>query len=211
MVEVATTSTDRLIRLITDILDLERMTAGHLTVHPTPTQACQLIEAAVEETALLAEGAKVGIRVTGTPGQVLADHDRVLQILTNLVGNAIKFSDPGSVVELRTTILEDRVRFDVVDQGPGIPVEHLEVIFEPFRQADASDTRRHGGTGLGLAICRGIVEEHQGRIWVASETGRGSTFSFTLPRSDLSEQSRLAPEVGGGAADQSSVLQEPGQ
>lgn len=211
MVEVATTSTDRLIRLITDILDLERMTAGHLTVHPKPTQARRLIEAAVEETAVLAAGAKIGIRVTGAPGEVLADPDRVLQILTNLLGNAVKFSDPGSVVELRTTIVDDQVRFDVVDQGPGVPVEQLEVIFEPFRQVDASDTRRHGGTGLGLAICRGIVEEHQGRIWVASETGRGSTFSFTLPRSDVSEQSRLAPEVGGGSADQSGLLEEPGQ
>nr|WP_238338190.1 PAS domain S-box protein [Pedococcus badiiscoriae] len=184
MVEVATTSTDRLIRLITDILDLERMTAGHLRVHPTPTAARQLIQAAVEETAVLAERAQVGIRVTHTPGEVLADPDRILQILTNLVGNAVKFSDPGTVVQLSTTAVDGHVRFDVTDQGPGIPTEQLEVIFEPFRQADASDTRHHGGTGLGLAICRGIVEEHDGRIWVASEMGRGSTFSFTLPRTD---------------------------
>ncbi|HEV7196668.1 MAG TPA: PAS domain S-box protein [Pedococcus sp.] len=211
MVEVATTSTDRLIRLITDILDLERMTAGHLTVHPEPTAASRLIEAAVEETAVLAECAQVGITVTNTPGEVMADPDRVLQILTNLVANAVKFSDPGTVVQLRTTVVDGHVRFDVVDQGPGVPADQLEVIFEPFRQADASDTRLHGGTGLGLAICRGIVEEHHGRIWVASERGRGSTFSFTLPRSDPSEETRLAPEVDGGATDQPGVLEEPRQ
>ena len=182
MVDVATTSTDRLIRLITDILDLERMTAGYLTVHPEPTGADDLIAAAAEETAMLAQGAEVGITVGATCGRVLADRDRVIQILSNLVGNAVKFSEPGSAVELRSTPIDGYVRFDVTDQGPGIAADQLEAIFEPFRQVDGSDTRRHGGTGLGLAICRGIVEQHHGLIWATSEPGRGSTFSFTLPR-----------------------------
>ncbi|QGN57258.1 PAS domain S-box protein [Nostocoides sp. HKS02] len=178
MVDVATTSTDRLIRLITDILDLERMTAGHLTVHPQPTAAEELIAAAVDETAVFAQASQVGITVGATCGRVLADRDRVIQILSNLVGNAVKFSEPGSAVQLCSTLVEGYVRFDVTDQGPGIAADQLEAIFEPFRQVDASDTRRHGGTGLGLAICRGIVEQHHGLIWATSEPGRGSTFSL---------------------------------
>jgi PAS domain S-box-containing protein len=184
MVEVGTHSADRLIRLITDILDLERMTAGHVTVQPRVADAGPLVAAAVEETAVLAASAQVSIMVGDTPGVVLADPDRLIQILCNLVGNAVKFSDPGSAVELSTTVLEEHVRFDVADHGPGIPADQLEEIFQPFWQADASDTRRHGGTGLGLAICRGIVEQHNGRIWASSEPEVGATFSFVLPRGD---------------------------
>jgi signal transduction histidine kinase len=138
----------------------------------------------VEETAVLAAGAQVSITVGNTPGVVLADPDRVIQILSNLVGNAVKFSGPGSAVELSTTVLDEHVRFDVADHGPGIPADQLEEIFQPFRQVDASDTRRHGGTGLGLAICRSIVEQHNGRIWASCKPGIGATFSFTLPRGD---------------------------
>jgi PAS domain S-box-containing protein len=184
MVEVGTTSADRLIRLITDILDLERMTAGHLTAHPRTAEAGPLIAAAVEEIAVVAAGAEVSITVGNTPGAVLADPDRVIQILSNLIGNAVKFSGPGSAVELSTIVLDEHVRFDVADHGPGIPADQLEEIFQPFRQADASDTRRHGGTGLGLAICRSIVEQHNGRIWASCKPGVGATFSFTLPRGD---------------------------
>jgi len=184
MVEVGTTSVDRLIRLITDILDFERMTAGRMTAHPRIAAAGPLITATVEEIAVLAAAAQVSVKAGNTPGAVLADPDRVLQILTNLIGNAVKFSDPGSTVELSTTVLEEHVRFDVVDDGPGIPPDQLDEIFQPFRQVDASDSRRHEGTGLGLAICRSIVEQHKGRIWASSEPGVGATFSFTLPRAD---------------------------
>lgn len=180
MVEVATVSTERLVRLINDILDVETMAAGKLNVHPRSTSARSLVGTTVEEMAGLAESSGVEIRVGRTEGTVLADPDRIVQTLGNLVGNAIKFSPAGSRVEIATAVQGDLVRFDVVDEGPGIPADQLEKVFEPFRQVDGSDTRPQGGTGLGLAISRGLVERHGGRIWATSEPGEGTTVSFTL-------------------------------
>ena len=184
MVEVATTSTDRLIRLINDILDVERMAVGKLVLHTQPTSAQDLVQAAVEEMAGLAHASDVSIRISGDDGTVLADPDRVVQTLTNLLSNAVKFSPTGEVVEVATVAEPRHIRFDVHDSGSGIPSGQLESIFEHFRQADASDTRQKGGTGLGLAICRGLVEKHGGQIWATSEPDQGSTLSFTLPRAD---------------------------
>lgn len=181
MVEVATRSTDRLIRLINDILDVERMAAGKLALEPRLTSAGALVRTTVEEMTTLAQASSVTLCVGETPGVVWADADRVVQALTNLVGNAVRFSPSGSTVDVTTEELDDCVRFDVRDHGPGIPPEQIEVVFERFRQADASDNRHNGGTGLGLAICRGLVEAHGGRIWATSVPGSGATFSFTLP------------------------------
>jgi PAS domain S-box-containing protein len=181
MVHVAMTSTDRLIRLITDILDVERIAAGQLALHRDTAQVRGLIATAVEETAVLATERDVRVEIGDTPGVVLADGDRVIQILTNLIGNAIKFSPARSTVELSTSVTGHEVRFDVADHGRGVEARDLDVIFEPFRQADSSDTRDHGGSGLGLAICRGLVEQHGGRICAGPTPGGGATFSFTLP------------------------------
>jgi signal transduction histidine kinase len=175
------TSTDRLIRLITDILDVERIAAGQLALHRDTAQVRGLIATAVEETAVLATERDVRVEIGDTPGVVLADGDRVIQILTNLIGNAIKFSPARSTVELSTSVTGHEVRFDVADHGRGVEARDLDVIFEPFRQADSSDTRDHGGSGLGLAICRGLVEQHGGRICAGPTPGGGATFSFTLP------------------------------
>ncbi|MGZ4501381.1 MAG: ATP-binding protein [Nocardioidaceae bacterium] len=182
MVDVATMSADRLIRLINDILDVERMAAGKLTLHAQPNEARSLVETAVEEASGLAAEAGVRLVVTSAAGTVRADRDRVVQVLTNLLGNAVKFSPAGSSVEVGTTELAAEVRFDVHDRGHGIPADQLEEIFERFRQADASDTRTKGGTGLGLTICRGLVQRHGGRIWAERRPGGGATLSFTLPR-----------------------------
>jgi signal transduction histidine kinase len=181
MVEVATSSSDRLIRLINDILDVERMAADKLSLTPELTTAESLVKATVSEMAALAEASGITLRVGKTPGVVWADFDRVVQALTNLVGNAVKFSPTGSTVDLGAEELDGWVQFDVRDRGPGIPADQFTAVFEHFRQADASDTRQKGGTGLGLAICRGLVEAHGGRIWVSSILGKGATFSFTLP------------------------------
>lgn len=182
MVEVASDSSDRLIRLINDILDVERMAAGKLRLRHEQVDVMQLVATAVDETSPLAHDAGVRIEVGAVFGSVWADRDRVVQTLTNLLGNAVKFSPQGSVVRLTVVAGEWQVRFDIVDEGPGIPVEQLEEIFNRFQQVDASDTRSKGGTGLGLAICRGIVEQHGGDIWATSDgLGTGATFSFTLP------------------------------
>jgi signal transduction histidine kinase len=106
----------------------------------------------------------------------------VVQVLVNLLSNAAKFSPPGAVVEVVAENRGEQALFQVRDRGRGIPADKLDAIFERFRQVDSSDARDKGGTGLGLAICRSIVQQHGGRVWVASEWGKGSTFFFTLPR-----------------------------
>ncbi len=111
-----------------------------------------------------------------------ADRERIVQTLTNLISNAIKFSAAGSKVWLTSTLQETEVLFSVKDRGRGIPEDKLETIFERFQQVDASDSRKKGGTGLGLAICRHIVEQHKGKIWVESVYGEGSTFYFSIPQ-----------------------------
>lgn len=180
MVSLASSSTDRLVRLIDDLLDVERMAANKLAVDPIMMDTGPLIATAVGEMRGLAEAAGVTLAVEPDAGRVWADPDRIVQTLTNLIGNAVKFSPEGSTVHIRTSAHDDHVRFDVRDEGPGIPESELESVFERFRQVDASDTRAKGGTGLGLAICRGLVERHGGRIWATNAPGPGARFSFTL-------------------------------
>ncbi|HEX8274298.1 MAG TPA: PAS domain S-box protein [Longimicrobiaceae bacterium] len=184
LVEIALQNTDRLARLVDDILDTERIAAGKLPISPQPTDAAELMERAAEPLREMAERAGVALEVDPLPAALLADPDRVIQTLTNLLANAIKFSPEGSVVRLDARGRGPRVLFRVADQGPGIPHDRREVIFEPFRQLDSSDSRRKGGTGLGLAICRSIVREHGGEIWVEDAPGGGSVFCFTLPAAE---------------------------
>lgn len=181
MVEMATVSSDRLIRLINDMLDVERMATGKLALHLRPVQVHSLFEAAIAEMEGLADASGVKLVIRESEGVVLADHDRIVQTLNNLLSNAVKFSEPGGTVELGASVEDGQVSLEVRDTGPGIPTDQLETVFEPFRQGDASDTRQKGGSGLGLAICRGLVDRHGGRIWATSREGAGTTMAFTLP------------------------------
>ena len=181
MVEIAVENTDRLVRLINDILDIERIDSGQIDLHQEPCDAAELIESAIQAVGQVAAEAQVRLIADAQPGALLADPDRVLQTLTNLISNAVKFSPAGGTVRVSSVRCDDEVLFQVSDEGRGIPADKLETIFERFQQVDASDAREKGGTGLGLAICRTIVEQHGGRIWVESELGAGSTFSFVLP------------------------------
>jgi signal transduction histidine kinase len=122
--------------------------------------------------------------------EVLADPGRIEQVLHNLLDNAAKYSNPGSPIEVETTIRDQQVLISVKDHGDGIPSHEVERIFEPFYRGENSRRRGNRGTGLGLAICRGIVESHDGRLWVESKPGLGSTFFFTLPLA-----ARDAPET----------------
>ena len=181
MAEIAVSNTDRLIRLINDILDIERMESGRVTMERTACDAAALMAQAAEVTGDMAEKAGVTLLLSPEPVRLWADPDWIIQTFTNLLSNAIKFSPRGGTVWLEAQRQGDEVLFQVKDQGRGIPAENLESIFERFQQVDASDTREKGGTGLGLAICRSIAQKHGGRIWAESTVGEGTTIFLTLP------------------------------
>ncbi len=182
MVQIATQNAERLVRLISDTLDLERLESGSMALERDWAHADAVAQRAVETLRGMAEECGVRLEAAIPPGLPLwVDADRVEQVLVNLVSNAIKFSPAGSLVRLTAERRGGEVLFAVIDRGRGIPDSKLEHVFERFRQVDSSDAREKGGTGLGLAICRSIVQQHGGRIWAASEVGAGSTFFFTLP------------------------------
>ncbi len=182
MLQIAAQNSDRLVALINDMLDLDRMHSGRLEMEPALHAVEPLVQQALDAVQGAAAELQVRLEARVDPGlHVWADAGRVVQVLVNLLSNAAKFSPAGALVEV---IAEDRgsnALFQVRDRGRGIPADRLDDIFERFRQVDSSDARDKGGTGLGLAICRTIVQQHGGRIWVASEWGKGSTFFFTLP------------------------------
>jgi PAS domain S-box-containing protein len=181
LLQVANTNIERLVRLINDLLDLQRMEAGQITLNLKECVTTEIVRQVVLEMSALAETANIRLETRVQPVVVDCDPDRILQTLTNLINNAIKFSENGTAIVIECEAREGEVVFRVIDEGRGIPPEKLDSVFERFLQLDASDARKIGGTGLGLSICRTIVMQHKGRIW-AENNGRGSTFSFTLPR-----------------------------
>lgn len=181
MLGLAVQNTDRLVRLVSDILDSERLEAQGPVLARERTSAADLMAHAGELMKPLAESAGLKLEIQPQPLSLYVKIDAILQALTNLLSNAIKFSNPGSTVRLECREVGGSAEFRVTDQGLGIPRDKLESIFGRFQPVDASDSRRRGGTGLGLSICRRIVERHGGKIWVESELGHGSTFVFTLP------------------------------
>ena len=181
MVDIALVSSDRLSRLINEILDIERIESGTLSMDLGVHQAQALIEAAVGQVQVIAEESGVRVSTGRTEGQVFADADRVVQTLLNLLGNAIKFSHRGGSVSVRTESRGAFVEFAIQDDGRGIPEDKLDQIFSRFEQVDSSDAREKGGSGLGLSISRSIVERLGGRIWAVNNDGAGATFLFTVP------------------------------
>jgi PAS domain S-box-containing protein len=184
MVEMAIANSDRLIRLVNDILDFDRVGKGKLPLNRQPVEATVLLRRAADVAYPQANQARITLRIDAPPVQVLADEGRILQVLNELVANAIKFSPSDTTIRLSahpSSQVPGQVSFSVEDQGRGISPEKLERIFDRFQQGDASDSRALGGTGLGLALCRSIVEQHGGRIWAESTPGQGSKFQFTLP------------------------------
>ena len=194
MVEIALESSERLTRLINEILDMERIESGSMPMQIGSHDVASLLAAADDQVRVLAGGAGIVVEIGAARGQVVADADRVVQTLINLVGNAIKFSSPGSVVTLSAVPDGTDILFTVRDQGRGVPENRLDVIFERFEQVDSSDAREKGGTGLGLSISRSIVERLGGRIWAENNLDGGSTFSFTLPEATPPEQDPLLPD-----------------
>jgi PAS domain S-box-containing protein len=189
MVKAGVENTDRLVRLVGDILDLERIESGTVSVEKKPCDASSLLEQAVALMRVTAESRGITMSSDAHPLTFWADPDRIMQVLINLLSNAIKFSPQGSAIHANAGPKDGEVVFSVRDTGRGIPPNKLSQIFERFQQVDAGDSREKGGTGLGLAICRSIVTQHNGRIWVESTPGQGSTFFFSLPAHDPSTDS----------------------
>ncbi len=183
LVGIAHANSQRLVRLINDILDVEKIESGQMTFSMEAVDLTDLVKRALDAMNGLA--GELGVKmVLTTPDvvEVRGDADRLMQVVTNLLSNAAKFSPPGESVEVSVARVEDgRVRVSVRDHGPGVPEGFRERIFSKFAQADGSDTRKLGGTGLGLAISREIVERHGGRISFDSPPGEGATFHVDLP------------------------------
>ncbi len=185
LVGVASASSERLVRLIGDVLDIQKMEAGQMDYQRSVQPVAPVVDGAVAAMASFAGQSGVRLAFEAGPGAAAlraeVDRDRLTQVLTNLLSNAIKFSEAGSAVLTRLEARGDRLRIAVVDHGAGIPAAFRERVFQRFAQADSADSRRKGGTGLGLSICRTIVEEHGGRIWFDSVEGEGTTFFVELP------------------------------
>jgi PAS domain S-box-containing protein len=199
IIEIVSESSDRLGRLVENILNVERLQSGQISLSKQPCNIADLMLKVVEMMQMIANLAEITLLISGQPAQVDVDADRIIQVLTNLLGNAIKFSPVGATIRLTSELLETNTEASSVlpglhastslpclliavkDRGCGIPTAQITTIFERFQQVDSSDSRAKGGTGLGLAICRYLVEQHGGQIWAESILGEGSSFYFTLP------------------------------
>ncbi len=184
---IAVEDTERLTRLVNDMVDIQRLKLGRFSLARRDCDAALLVHQAADAVQPLAEGAGIRLEVAAEPAALHADPDRVVQTLTNLLTNAIRFSPKETTVQVRAARQQDTVLFQVMDQGCGIEKEMQEAVFERFRQVKDASARSQGGLGLGLSVCRGIVEQHGGRIWVDSEPGKGCTFSFTVPAASENE------------------------
>lgn len=186
LIDIAYKNSERLVRLINDILDVEKIESGRMEMDLKRQDLMKLIEQAIEANRSYGDSYGVSFMITeGLPGtQVNVDHDRLMQVMANLLSNAAKFSPAGGKVEIAVGKGKRGVRVSVTDKGAGIPLAFHERIFQKFSQADSSDTRQKGGTGLGLSISKAIIENMGGEIGFESTGGTGAMFYFELPSED---------------------------
>ena len=183
LLEIADSNSERLLRLIEDLLDLQSLGNARMRFRFSVESLGQIVEQSVETNRAYAQQYNVRLRLFRplSAEYVRVDRDRFIQVLTNLISNAVKFSPPGAQVRVFTETLDYGVRVSVEDHGPGVPPEFRDRIFERFAQADSSNSRNKGGTGLGLSISKSLIEGMNGRIGFTSDVGRGSIFFIELP------------------------------
>jgi two-component system sensor histidine kinase GlrK len=182
LLTIVAEESNRLIQLVNSLLDLSKLEAGIAAFQFLKADLAPLITRVIREIEPLAEAKGIRIKrdIQESP-RVSMDTERILQVLRNLLGNAIKFTPQGGVIEISLQAKDGVVEVCVSDTGPGIPEEQTAIIFDKFRQAVHEGSRKIQGTGLGLAIVKQIIQSHGGRVWVESAVGRGSTFRFSLP------------------------------
>src|ERR1039457_192123 len=200
LLRIASSNTERLIRLINDILDLERMESGRAPLKLRRCSILDLAREAVDTMTAMADVASIHLELTcNAPRDSIyfdADADRILQVLTNLLSNAIKFSPEDSKVSVQIDSDTNSVALKVVDRGRGIPAGKLDAVFDRFQQIESGDSSKKGGTGLGLAICRSIIQQHGGAIWAQpNKTGLGTTLWVQLSRSARASDSSLGGRI----------------
>ncbi|MDD4956842.1 MAG: PAS domain S-box protein [Candidatus Omnitrophica bacterium] len=182
LLEMITRNADRLTRLINDVLDFQKLGLDKVEMDLRPNNINDCISETVESMSLLSneKGLKLGVELDGGLPEIKFDKDKITQVLTNLINNAIKFTEEGGV-KVRSGIMDNAVHVRVEDTGLGIRPEDIPKLFQSFHQLKGPNERKPGGTGLGLVICREIIKRHGGKIWAESEPGKGSVFHFLLP------------------------------
>jgi PAS domain S-box-containing protein len=194
LVEIAHKNSERLILLVNDLLDMEKIEAGKMELNASPVKLMPLLQQALDGNRAYAEQYRVGFELEGdlADAMVNLDANRMMQVLANLLSNAVKYSPAGGMVRMAAERRDLLIRIAVKDNGPGIPDEFKERIFQKFAQADSSDTRKKGGTGLGLSITKAIVEHMGGRIWFDSQPNVQTAFNIEFPE----WVERKLPEIG---------------
>jgi signal transduction histidine kinase len=196
LLKLADSSTMRMLTLIKDLLDIEKMEAGMLELETCSTMVTDLFEQSAHNISAMAAERSVKIESKPCDLSVQVEPARIVQVLVNLLSNAVKFSPNDSVITLSARDAGEWVEVSVADCGRGVPPEKLATIFDRFSQVRISDASEKGGSGLGLAICKALVELHGGTISVKSQEGHGSEFVFTLPKSSndpTTDDSKSAP------------------
>lgn len=201
LIQIAHSNCERLIRLINDILDIEKIEAGKMTFNMQPTPLPNVINHAIEINQGLSEKTQIAIKLQGKipDVQVNIDQDRLTQVITNLISNAVKFSPPESSVDIEVKMQDQQIEISVSDRGKGIPEEFKSHMFGKFAQADSSSMRKQGGTGLGLSISKAIIEKMGGTINFTTQQNVGTTFYFTLPiwheTLNVTRKVKVAPRI----------------
>ncbi|MHB8629571.1 MAG: sensor histidine kinase [Aggregatilineales bacterium] len=172
---------DKLTDLIGQLLDLSQLHAGTLRIKPVTQSLQTIVDVAAAQLTTLAHHHHLTIQLAPELPPVMADPMRIAEVLSNLVGNAVKYAPEGTAIHIEGALREGMVTVQVSDEGPGIPPENRNVVFEAFRQLERKSSQPSKGAGLGLAICKGLIEAHHGRIWIADGPKLGTSISFTLP------------------------------